>query len=101
MWTTAHCRHCKQEHQILNSVYKKLTDEKIYNFVISYLENFTDKDHIFAELIAKELQIFHKLNLEGILSQKINHYPHESRRNPKDYWTYDSSWNASFYRKLK
>jgi predicted transcriptional regulator len=40
-------------------------------------------------------QILHKLNLEGLVSQKKNKAPHDSKR---DFWGgHDSSWMPSLY----
>lgn len=44
-------------------------------------------------------QAFHKLNLEGIMSQKIDRPPHDSKRDRYTSAVADSSWQASLYRR--
>lgn len=108
MYAERHCRHCRDKHFKGAISFKKRTDEYIYDYTRSYVSNRVDEgDSFTAEGIAREIlvkthkvrQALHKLNLEGIVTQKKNHAPHDSKR---DWWHggSDSSWMASFYYKV-
>ena len=56
-----------------------------------------------ATKLAKKSMVelcFHRLNLEGILSQGYNQAPHDSTRDPYAWGVGDSSWQATVYKKI-
>ena len=99
MWTTHHCRCCKDKRYKFKPIgIKKRSDEQIYNGVKNYIENLDSipgrrvhhKGFFWAEEIAKHLKVrthlvkqaLHKLNLEGLVTRPEHRIPHDSSRDP-------------------
>ena len=107
MFTSHHCRHCRDKHQKMKPFpIKRRTKKQVYDQTKEFIINL-ENDRFSAEEVAKELRVkvhlvrqaLHKLNLEGIVSQKSNNPPHDSTRDPWGYGS-DSSWIASIYERI-
>jgi predicted transcriptional regulator len=95
----------------LRPIYKRMNKEKLYKQVKELVLQHNSEKAIFAEDIAKKLQVkthkvkhaFMKLNQEGLISQAHNATPHDCIRatNIID-WGTDWSWMATrYYRRKK
>ncbi len=82
---------------------KKRSNEWIHNEVLKYIQkenpNYIMKEDIARILKVKESQVeqvFHQLNLEGILNQPVHHAPHDSQRDP---WGFigNMAWMGDLY----
>jgi len=102
-YTSHHCRHCGDKHNTSKPIgIKKRSPEQIYTFTKKYIIN---KKSITAEKIAGEMKVkthqirqaLHRLNLEGLVSQKRNEAHHDSKRDPWNNHPGDSAWLASSY----
>lgn len=101
-----HCRHCGDKHDKLKPSFKRWNLENLLNkvreLILASEKSFITAEQISTILRAKKHlveQCFHRLNLEGILSQGVNHAPHDSKRDP---WRgSDSSWCATTYWLMK
>lgn len=93
--------------------YRKRTKEKAYQMVKArveeirkdpaYKRKFVTKEDTAKRLNIPESQVeqaFHRMNLEGILSQAIHRYPHDNDRNPWDGGGF-SGWQSDIYEILE
>lgn len=89
---------------------KKVRKEFAYKKILEYIESIKMDDAIKYKCITKEdtaiklnipeyqvEQIFRKLNIEGVLSQALHHYPHDNDRNPYDGGGF-SGWQSDLYK---
>ena len=82
---------------------KKKSKEKLFTETLKYIMD-SEHDYVKKESISRELkvkehqveQVFHKLNLLGILSQRIPNYAHDTSRNPI-FWGSENGWAADLY----
>jgi hypothetical protein len=92
----------------IKHTYKKISQDKIKDYVLNEIRQYREKgvDHIIAEDIAYQLnvkvhfvtQIFHKLNVEGVLSQPVGRPPHDTNR---DAFTGGfGGWSPNWYKIL-
>jgi len=99
-----HCRHCGDKHDKMKPSYRRWRLEKLLVAVREIVVSHGEGKRITAEDVGTRLrarkhlveQCFHKLNLEGLLSQGYNLPPHDSTR---DRWSPggDSAWCATTY----
>lgn len=99
-----HCRHCGDKRDKLKPSYRRWNIEKLLAAIREIVLRYGDGKRITAEDIGTRLrarkhlveQCFHRLNLEGLLSQGLNLPPHDSTR---DRWCRgsDSAWCATTY----
>lgn len=89
--------------------YKKRRLEMVYKMICERIDQIKKEPSPFKKFITKEdtarilniqekqvEQIFHRLNLEGVLSQAIHNYPHDNNRNPWDGGGF-SGWQSDIY----
>lgn len=84
---------------------KKISHEKLKEMILSYIDtinripNYITKEEIAQKFNVKESDVelvFMELNREGILSQRVPHYAHDTNRNPM--FPMDiSGWSADLY----
>ena len=107
------CRHCGHSPKkgkrigIFKRVFKRRSEEQIYDMVKEYVlgldvDSYFRKERIAVKLSLKEhevAQALHKLNLEGIVAQPIHKPPHDSTRDK--YGCGDSAWQGDAYRLMR
>jgi hypothetical protein len=99
-----HCRHCGDKHDKLKPSYRRWRLDRLLTAVRAIIVAQKDGAYVTAEDVGTQLrarkhlveQCFHRLNLEGLLSQGLNLPPHDSTR---DRWSPvgDSAWRATVY----
>lgn len=85
---------------------KKIKPEKLKKRILEYIVS-TDKSSICKEELTRLFQleehrveqVFHVLNLEGVLSQRTPDYTHDTNRNPIFYGM-KSGWASDLYHVL-
>ena len=101
-----HCRHCGDRRDKMRPSLHRWKLERLLVDVRSIIQPLASGASITAEEIATKLrarkpmveQCFHRLNLEGILSQGRNRPPHDSSRDPWHWGSGDSAWCANYLR---
>ena len=97
------CDHCGTQQLEFRPSKKKWALPKLLDSVRNWVSA-QEKRHITAEEIAAHFRVnlgmvrhcLHLLNLEGLISQRSNHVPHDCRRDLHGYGS-DNSWVASTY----
>lgn len=77
-----------------NTYSEEVLLDKVRDYLFNQVTGIVTKEKIANELKVKEHEItncLHKLNLEGLVSQKINEAPHDSKR---DYFLVDIVMNG-------
>lgn len=103
-----HCRHCGTPRDKFRPSLGNWKIQKLLLELRVLVLGIESGQHITAEDIATKLrarkpmveQCFHRLNLEGVLSHGYNQAPHDSNRDPYGWGVGDSSWQATFYKRI-
>ncbi len=102
-----HCRHCGSSRDLHRPSLRRWKLDRLLVTVRARIKALVVGEAITAEKVATELrarksmveQCFHRLNLEGLLTQGHNQAPHDSMRDPWTWGKGDSSWCASYYKR--
>lgn len=106
IFTSHHCRHCGDKRVLIRPSLKRWNKIKLLDviraLVLAEAKKLITVEDYASHLKAKKKlvdQCFAILNRENLLSQAINHSPHDSTRNP--WGGNDSAWSATMYVVLK